>query len=528
MTTEHGIVVNVTETTAGTDLDADAAATDTVLVVANPEDFIEDGGRFQVRDIDGTMLAPVVTYSSYDADASTITLPEALGIALTAGVRIEPIADDGLVPTERVAFVQLDTTAATDDPIPAVVPDALFDRLPEGARDPGVGESVLLERGDRDGDEWRIVDVLAQGDSPTVLARGLIAGPPDGAHVTLDSTGMKGYNAVGSTTLSFDTTTGNLEVVGAMGTGQPGTPAVYMTSTSWTSPKWGEVTEPSIFWDNASTQVDKTRIYSDDIGSPNLYLTSGREATSNRCALVKLDGGSAAYSVRARIGVTDTTNPAELSTNGGNMLDIQNGAMALYSSGTISIYATNGVTLQNSGLTIWGGLKFTNGGSLYAGDTFYFRNLADTAYRDINCGSIGVTGRVLTTADVTAGAGLFDTAMAGGGSTAANVNNNGRIVRATSSRKYKTNIVDLAAPERVLDLVPREFDWQGYEELFPDGTHALGLIAEEVAQAFPMLATYDEEGEPNGVDYAAVVVPLLAVVKDLVKRIETLENGVAA
>ena len=110
------------------------------------------------------------------------------------------------------------------------------------------------------------------------------------------------------------------------------------------------------------------------------------------------------------------------------------------------------------------------------------------------------------------------------GSTPAN-----ELLRSTSSRRYKRDIIDID-PERaaaVLKLRPVRYrstapadrpDWSWY-----------GLIAEEVAEVDPRLvqwASLEEGGEPvpDGVAYDRLAVLLLLVVRDQARRIEQLER----
>jgi len=50
------------------------------------------------------------------------------------------------------------------------------------------------------------------------------------------------------------------------------------------------------------------------------------------------------------------------------------------------------------------------------------------------------------------------------------------------------------------------------------------LIAEEVNELCPELVFLDAEGEPEGVHYEWLGIPLIVEIKKLHKRIETLEN----
>lgn len=106
----------------------------------------------------------------------------------------------------------------------------------------------------------------------------------------------------------------------------------------------------------------------------------------------------------------------------------------------------------------------------------------------------------------------------------ANTNN---ILRSTSSRRYKQDIVPLpeSVAERVLDLQPIRYR----SKAAADDPNLLwyGLIAEDVADVDPRLAVYDDQGRPDGVQYERVGVLLLGVVKHQQQQIHLLEFALA-
>jgi hypothetical protein len=89
----------------------------------------------------------------------------------------------------------------------------------------------------------------------------------------------------------------------------------------------------------------------------------------------------------------------------------------------------------------------------------------------------------------------------------------------TSSRRFKENIVDLEpTAEKVEKLRPVR-----YNKIDSEATE-IGLIAEEVAELFPEVVTYNENGQPSGVQYQRLSVILLKTVQELTERINKLEN----
>jgi hypothetical protein len=100
---------------------------------------------------------------------------------------------------------------------------------------------------------------------------------------------------------------------------------------------------------------------------------------------------------------------------------------------------------------------------------------------------------------------------------------NGRLLKQSSSRRYKTNIRSLEDnPEAVLSLRPVTFEWK------QGGQEEVGLIAEEVDEVLGDLVLHDAEGRPDAVKYDKISLYLLAVVKELKSENEALRRRVDA
>lgn len=108
-----------------------------------------------------------------------------------------------------------------------------------------------------------------------------------------------------------------------------------------------------------------------------------------------------------------------------------------------------------------------------------------------------------------------------GSSTVANgvpvlVGDGGQLGTSTSSRRFKEDIAPVGAEgEALLALRPVAFRYT--KEAAGEGERPIeyGLIAEEVAEVFPELVTYDEQGRPEAVRYHLLVPLLLAEVQRL-------------
>ena len=156
--TDTGRIVEVSVAPLGDTLAADHAAGATVLTLGSVLDFNEDGGALSyVSPADDTTLV-VLGYSSVDPDADTISLTNVLPAALPEDtfISVDPFGAD------KVALVALDDG---DGSITARVPNALFDRIPEGVRTPSTQEAVEVDRDS--GGEHYIVDLLGMGDTVT-------------------------------------------------------------------------------------------------------------------------------------------------------------------------------------------------------------------------------------------------------------------------------------------------------------------------------------------------------------------------
>lgn len=99
----------------------------------------------------------------------------------------------------------------------------------------------------------------------------------------------------------------------------------------------------------------------------------------------------------------------------------------------------------------------------------------------------------------------------------------GAFYRSTSSLRYKTDIQGWDPGYRVLGMETQS--WVDRTPMDPADPlqRYYGLIAEQVAEVMPELATLNEFGEPESVQYERVGPALIPVIRDMVRRIEELE-----
>jgi hypothetical protein len=95
----------------------------------------------------------------------------------------------------------------------------------------------------------------------------------------------------------------------------------------------------------------------------------------------------------------------------------------------------------------------------------------------------------------------------------------GGTITELSSIRYKENVRDLDA-----SIIP-QLRPVLYDEKDSDGKDIPGLIAEEVAEVCTNVVSYNEEGNPEGLQYSRLIPYLIDHIQKLEKRIEDLENN---
>lgn len=106
-------------------------------------------------------------------------------------------------------------------------------------------------------------------------------------------------------------------------------------------------------------------------------------------------------------------------------------------------------------------------------------------------------------------------ALASGGSTNLCRNIDSFVSTCSSSLRYKTNVSPFNfGLSLVKRLQPITFDWK------TGGARDIGFAAEDVAQIEPLLATYNERGEVEGVKYDRISAALVNAVKEQQTQIE--------
>lgn len=149
--TATGRIVEVSAVAFGDVVIADHAVGATTLAMNSVVDFDEEGGALSfVSPADDTTTV-VQAYVSLDPDAETLQLASPLTVALPTDSFVSPHPPSD----EKIALVLLDDQ---DDPLSARIPHSLYDRVPEGIRDPDAQEAVEVTLDS--GGEWTVTDVL--------------------------------------------------------------------------------------------------------------------------------------------------------------------------------------------------------------------------------------------------------------------------------------------------------------------------------------------------------------------------------
>ena len=135
-------------------------------------------------------------------------------------------------------------------------------------------------------------------------------------------------------------------------------------------------------------------------------------------------------------------------------------------------------------------------------------------------------GKELSTGDTVGGKTIqLPIAPTGSGSAYLRVDGSRNVIVQSSSKRYKKNIKDVTLKQcqNIVDnLRPVRFEFKG------ETIQQYGLIAEEVEQVDRVLATHNDDGTVESVNYESIAVMLLKVVKDQQKQITKLETRIAA
>jgi hypothetical protein len=105
-----------------------------------------------------------------------------------------------------------------------------------------------------------------------------------------------------------------------------------------------------------------------------------------------------------------------------------------------------------------------------------------------------------------------------------------RVFRDTSSERYKTNIVYVNNSDSILDVQPVTYhDKVQFEEIGSEAPRQYGFLAEDMAENVDGrdYVVFNEDGDPEAIQYSRLVVPLHSAMRKLRSRIDELEARLA-
>lgn len=270
------------------------------------------------------------------------------------------------------------------------------------------------------------------------------------------------------------------------------------------------LTTESTFLGHDAGNSTMTGSYNTGIGARALgMLTSGGQNTAvGRSAL--LSNGS---------GISNTAigmNAAGLTTGNNNTAV---GAFALAFGAGADTTAVGGGALANSGGSGNIGIGKDAGSLLMTGSNNIY--IGSPGAGSGESGQIRIGDASLQNGTVIVG--IYGGVIAGPNVV---ISSGGRLGTTASSRRYKEEIRDVVnESDGLMHLRPVAFRYK--RDVDPSGATQYGLIAEEVAEIYPELVVYGDDGRPRSVRYDLVNALLLSEVQKQHRTIDELEARLA-
>jgi hypothetical protein len=287
--------------------------------------------------------------------------------------------------------------------------------------------------------------------------------------------------------------------------------------------------EPSQPWAR-EVQKQLVNVIASDSANEINNAARDNQLNSSLITLTAVANSAAAAAAEAQeainglLGLGDPDSGYTLNVNNITSGGVRDGVLTLSSGSNSSIELFNGgVNINGPGAEVQVGSNGGLGTNIEGNITVNGGNL------DIN----GSTGTVRTNGS------FIRLALAGGGTTGASINDNGSLVRTTSSERYKQDIEDLDIQyEDLLSLQARRFRLKDEVTENFDARYYAGFIAEELNEtSLKDFVSYEKLGDgtkrPDGVYYGELTAALLEaikhqdqLIKSLTNRIEILEGKV--
>jgi hypothetical protein len=257
-------------------------------------------------------------------------------------------------------------------------------------------------------------------------------------------------------------------------------------------------------------------------------LNSSLITTTNTLnAIIGLGTPGSGYTINADNINGGTITGIVLNTaSSGQRVSLESDQIIFYNSDDVGAGAIFGTTYDTETA-----LSFQSAGGAYIS--------AAVGYKVYSVGPFEATSTIKAFGTIRTDGSIIRDALAGGGTTGASINDNGSLIRTTSSERYKQDIEDLDIQyEDLLSLQGRRFRLKDEAGENPDARYYAGFIAEELDEtSLKDFVSYEklEDGtkRPDGVYYGELTAALLEaikhqdqLIKSLTSRIETLEGKV--
>jgi len=191
--------------------------------------------------------------------------------------------------------------------------------------------------------------------------------------------------------------------------------------------------------------------------------------------------------------------------------------------GSVEIYKSGSLVLDVQGSL---GQLFSVTDSL-TGDIFSVADISGVPILNVNAsGSVTIDGQLTVSGTTT----YLTGALGVGTSTPTTVG----LIRATndviayygSDERLKTNVEPIKGSlDKLSQINGYEFDWIPMEGIHENEGHDIGVIAQEIEKVLPEIVTTRDNGY-KAVKYEKLVALLIETNKELLKRIETLEQKI--
>jgi len=209
--------------------------------------------------------------------------------------------------------------------------------------------------------------------------------------------------------------------------------------------------------------------------------------------------------------------------NDSGLYSLGDGQVSLFANSTEVVNVSSGSVLVRGGVFARGGAP---GGSNVNKNGFaFFDNSGDndSGLFSLNDGDVALYSNGNEALALTPSNTYLKIVPIGTGN-ALGIQSDGRIVKASSSRRYKQNIQPLIVDfKRVLDIEPKSYNYK----TTPDKLD-IGFIAEELdSLGLKHLVVYDDKGRPDGVLYDRTCIYLIPLLREQQQRIAALEAAQA-